>query len=210
LISLIRSEIRKALSRRVSSSFAVVTSVDWARQLARVRIATTGQETAWLRIAASAAGLLRPIRRGDEVKVTFLDGNPAGAGVIDCVLYGSARPPECDENSLAAFQGQHKVLFDASGSVVLSVVSVDVTATGEVAVDGSLVKLGGGASHAVKYEELATAEAAGNAAQNAAIAAWILLLQAQITPVHPTIVVPPLALPAPVLTAAQAIKVKVT
>lgn len=204
MITLIRSEIARALSRRISSAFAVVTSVDWARQLARVRMATSGQETGWLRIAASAAGLLRPIKRGDEVKVTFLDGNPAGAGVIDCVLFGAARPPDLPENCFGAVQGDAKILFDANGKVTWSSVStVSISSTSSISIDGTQVSLAGGSADAVRFAEL---EAALNAlVATIATHTHNLILTAPGTPTGPP--VPP---PTLVLAPARALKVKVT
>ena len=216
MIALIREEIRKALSRRVHFAFAEVTSVDWARQLARVRIATTGQQTSWLRIAASAAGQLRPIRRGDEVSVLFPDGNPAGPGVIVNVLYGAARPPDFPENAYGWQQGDAKVLFDAQGKVTWqSVSTVSISSTSSISLDGTQISLGQGAvSAGVKYEELQVAETSANAAQNAAIAAWLLALAAAanvaFVPVVPgkPFLPPPLALPPPVLTPSRSAKVR--
>jgi phage baseplate assembly protein gpV len=197
MISLIRSEISRALQRRTYLAFAEVVRVDWSRQLAKVRLSTTGQESGWLRIAASAAGAVRPLRRGDEVKVSFLDGNPAGAGVVECVLYGAARVPDLPENSFGARQGQAKILFDAQGNVIWqSVSTVSISSTSSISLDGSQVKLAGGASSAVTYEAL---EAAFNA--------WALQLIASFEVAAPPIKV--VILP-PVLTAARSIKVRLT
>jgi len=196
MIDTIRSEIRRALAGRPLVALGEVTRVDWSTQRARVRLATTGNETGWLRIATAAAGTLRPLRCGDEVKVCFLDGDPGGSGIIEHCLYGAARVPDFPENSFGAAQGNTQVIYDADGNIALTVARVDVTATGLVAIDGTQVKLGGGTAAAVKYENL-----------EAALNAWVPQLIAAFAAAQPPVAV---VITPPVLAAARATKVSIT
>lgn len=162
MIDAIRQEIVRALAGMVFVDAGEVRRVDWSSQTARVRLASSGQLSGALRIGAAAAwsdgGSASPLRVGDEVVCLFLDGRPGGAGFVVARLYGAcALPSGLSEQGFGWKQGTKKVLFDGDGKIVCEVAGCSLQSAGEVSMDGTVVKLGGGVSAAVKYEELAAA-----------------------------------------------------
>lgn len=216
MIDEVRRMIRAEMSRRTFFAFGNVRAVDWARQLVRVALTVTGYESNWLRIAAGAAGdsggSAAPLRGGDEVLCCFPNGDPEGQGVVLCRLYGSAALPSAlPENAVGYATSRHKVLLDSGGAVICQVASIEAsasgkleasaasieaTATGTVEIDGLQVKLGGGASAGVKFEEL-----------SAVLTAWTPQLQIALAAAQPPVVavVPPI-----VIAPAMATKVRLT
>jgi hypothetical protein len=206
MIDAIRREVARLLAQLVVVDAGEVKEIRWAEQMARVRLATSGQLSGWLRIGAAAAwdqgGSASPLRVGDEVVCLFLDGRPGGAGFVVARLYGAcALPSGLEEQGFGWKQGTKKVLFDGDGKIVCEVAGCSLQSAGEVSIDGSVVKLGGGSADAVRFGELQTA-----------LNALVLLLST-----HTHICTAPgtpsgTALPVPtlVLAPARALKVKVS
>jgi len=207
MIETIRKVVRQELSRLVFGDVGEVVAVDWKEQRARVRLVSSEQETGWLAIgtgfASGGDGSVAPLAAGDRVWCVFADARAGAWGVILGRVYGANAVPDIPEGAWGVGRGTRKVIFDGDGKVAAEVAQVDVTATGEVSIDGSVVKLGGGAASAVRFEQL---EMALNAlVATVAAHTHMLILAAPATPTGPML--PP---PTLVLAPARALKVKVT
>jgi len=196
MIEVIRQVVRQELARLVFGDVGSVVQVDWKQQRARVRLSSSGQETGWLAIGADFAsrgdGSLSPIAKGDQVAVTFFEGRPGGQGIVLRRVYGSNAVPDLPEQCVGVKRGSRQVvLLGADGKTAFKVQEFKVEAVGEASVDGSQVKLGGGTSAAVKYEEL-----------EGAVTPWTTIVSAALTALGITV-------SPPVLSAARANKVQV-
>ena len=196
MIETIRQVVRQELARLVLGDVGAVTAVDWKQQRARVKLASSGQETGWLAIgtgfASQGDGTLAPIRAGDQVAVMFFEGRPGGQGIVLRRVYGSNAVPDLPEQCVGVKRGSRQVvLLGADGKTAFKVQEFKVEAVGEASVDGSQVKLGGGTSAAVKYEEL-----------EGAVTPWTTIVSAALTALGITV-------SPPVLSGARAAKVKV-
>jgi hypothetical protein len=210
MIEAIRQVVRQELARLVFGDVGQVVQVDWKQQRARVKLASSGQESGWLEIgtgyASQGDGSLAPIRAGDQVAVTFFEGRPGGQGIVGPRVYGKNAVPEMPGGALGAKRGQHRVLFDANGNIVAEVAGCSLQSAGEVSIDGSVVKLGGADASAVRFEQL-----------DAALQALVALLASHTHLYVPALApapaavptLPPVPTPTLVLAPARALKVKV-
>ena len=201
MVEVIRQVVRQELSRLVLGDVGVVTAVDWGQQRARVRLSSSEQETSWLAIGAEFAsrgdGSLSPLAVGDQVKVSFMEGRPGGQGIVERRVYGANAVPELPEGSFGVKRGAHKVIFGADGKIAAEVAGCSLQSAGTVEIDGTSVKLGGGVSAAVKYEEL-----------SAALGPWALAVVAKMDALAALHSLPPTPIPL-VLSGARAAKTRV-
>lgn len=125
MISIIRSEIRKALSGLVPTAVGEIAELDLAAYQAKCKLKTSGQLTNWLRIgtdhSGDGAGMVTAPNIGDEVLIEFLEWNPSGPGIVVRRLYGKDAPPALGEDEVHFL---HKsgtdVLIKKDGSIVIT------------------------------------------------------------------------------------------
>lgn len=160
ILQTVRAEVERVIARRVFFTFAEVKTVDWAGQRCRARILTTGYLTNWLRVAAGYAsseqGEMKPLSAGDEVLACFPTGDPQGQGVVLARLYGGNAAPALAEQAWGVKRQSGSLILGADGKLAIDTTSCAISGSGVVEIDGSQVKLGGGTSGAVKFEELSS------------------------------------------------------
>lgn len=134
MISVIRSEIAKALAGLVPCAIGVIEEIDLKAYQVRCRLATSGQLTNWLRIgtdqSGDGTGMVVAPNVGDEVLIQFLDWNAAGAGIVVRRLYGKDAPPSLDADQLHfVHKSGTDILVKADGSVEVSIAASSTTFT---------------------------------------------------------------------------------
>lgn len=197
LMEVVRSRAGAQAEARLELYLAEIVEVDRVGYRAKCKILTTGHRTGWCRIGTDYAGGgygdVADVESGMEVLLGFVGGNPAGQGIVIRRLFGAAKPPALGTGEHVS---RHKsgtvVTVEQDGKVkVTGVSSVDMNVAGQVAVDGTMIVLGGGVSAAVKHEELM-----------AGLMPWLTVVSAALTALGITISPPGLG-------SARATKVKV-
>jgi phage baseplate assembly protein gpV len=157
LINLIRREAWRVVAMKSEPRYATVTAYDPDNHLVKAQIQPEGHETAWMPIITdhigNGFGVLMGPKIGDQIEVSFQEGDPSSPRMIGRVFSDKEKPPRVEsgeilvKHELGGFlffdKDGHLTIQDKAGSKIVFDGSGKVTITATTLVTDADTHLGG-------------------------------------------------------------------
>lgn len=141
IVSLVQSEVERALRARFVDKYGVVTSYHPEKHLAKVKMQPDGLETGWLRIhepsIGNGWGIVTGLSIGDQVKLESTNGDVNNLYISGRVHSDADAPPRADSGEMVLkHQGGMTMTFSNDGKL-------NITGPADVTINGVVIDSSG-------------------------------------------------------------------